>query len=125
MPSEDVDGMDVREVYEATGRAVERARAGEGPSLLVCETYRYRGHYEGDPTRYRTDEEVERWQERDPIETLVSDLVETGGITDAEVEAMHDEAEKRVDEAVEFARESELPEPETAFEGVYAEDLGR
>jgi pyruvate dehydrogenase E1 component alpha subunit len=55
MPSEAVDGMDVRDVYDATSRAVERARAGEGPSLLVCETYRYRGHYEGDPTTYRTD----------------------------------------------------------------------
>jgi pyruvate dehydrogenase E1 component alpha subunit len=125
MPAEEVDGMDVREVYDATSRAVERARAGEGPSLLVCETYRYRGHYEGDPTRYRTDEEVERWQERDPIGTLSADLVEAGELSEDGIESMREDARERVDEAVEFARESDLPEPETAFEGVYAEDLGR
>jgi pyruvate dehydrogenase E1 component alpha subunit len=123
MPSEGVDGMDVRAVYDATTRAVERARAGEGPSLLVCETYRYRGHYEGDPTTYRTDEEVERWQERDPIATLVDDLVGSGDLGEEEVEAMREAAEERVDEAVAFARESDLPDPETAFEGVYAEEL--
>ncbi|PSQ10168.1 ABC transporter substrate-binding protein [Halobacteriales archaeon QS_5_70_15] len=125
MPTEEVDGMDVREVTHATERAVGRARAGEGPSLLVCETYRYRGHYEGDPTRYRTDEEVERWQERDPIETLAAELVEAGDLPESEVEAMRDAAAERVDGAVAFARESDLPDPETAFEGVYAEELGR
>jgi pyruvate dehydrogenase E1 component alpha subunit len=123
MPSEDVDGMDVRDVYDATSRAVERARDGEGPSLLVCETYRYRGHYEGDPTTYRTDEEVERWQERDPIETLTADLVEAGELGEADVESMRADARERVDEAVAFARESDMPDPETAFEGVYAEEL--
>ncbi|MFC6942083.1 thiamine pyrophosphate-dependent dehydrogenase E1 component subunit alpha [Salinirubellus sp. GCM10025818] len=125
MPSETVDGMDVGEVYDATGRAVERARNGEGPSLLICETYRYRGHYEGDPTRYRTDEEVERWQERDPVSTLAADLVEVDGIDEEEVESMREDARERVEAAVEFARESEMPDPETAFEGVYAEDLSR
>ena len=125
MPGETVDGMDVREVYDATSEAVERARAGEGPSLLICETYRYRGHYEGDPTRYRTDEEVERWRERDPISTLSADLVGAGEVTEEEVESMREEARERVDGAVEFARESDTPDPETAFEGVYAEDLSR
>jgi pyruvate dehydrogenase E1 component alpha subunit len=125
MPSGEVDGMDVREVTDATERAVDRARAGEGPSLLVCETYRYRGHYEGDPTRYRTDKEVERWQERDPIETLAAELVEAGDLPESEVEAMREAAAERVDGAVAFARESDLPDPETAFEGVYAEELGR
>jgi pyruvate dehydrogenase E1 component alpha subunit len=125
MPSETVDGMDVAEVYDATSRAVERARSGEGPSLLICETYRYRGHYEGDPTRYRTDEEVERWQERDPIPTLAADLVEGGAIDEKEVESMREDARERVEAAVEFARESGMPDPGTAFEGVYAEDLSR
>ncbi|MEF8840918.1 MAG: thiamine pyrophosphate-dependent dehydrogenase E1 component subunit alpha [Haloarculaceae archaeon] len=123
MPGEEVDGMDVREVYDATIDAVERARDGEGPSLLICETYRYRGHYEGDPTTYRTDEEVERWQERDPIDTLAADLVEAGDLAESEVESMREVAGDRVDEAVAFARESGMPDSETAFEGVYAEEL--
>ena len=101
MPSETVDGMDVGEVYDAASRAVERAREGEGPSLLICETYRYRGHYEGDPTRYRTEEEVERWQERDPISTLAAAVVEADDIDENEVESMREDARERVEAAVE------------------------
>lgn len=123
MPTEIVDGMAVQDVYEATAAAVERARAGDGPSLLVCETYRYRGHYEGDPTTYRTEEEVEQWQERDPIETLVSSLLEAGHLDGDDVEEMRESATERIDDAVEFARESDFPDPETAFEGVYSEEI--
>lgn len=123
MPAETVDGMSVQEVYEATSEAVERARNGEGPSLLVCETYRYRGHYEGDPMSYRTDEEVEEWKARDPIESLESSLVDEGHLNESDVEEMRAEASEQVDEAVEFARESDFPDEETAFEGVYTEEI--
>lgn len=123
MPAEVVDGMSVQEVYETTSAAVERARDGEGPSLLLCETYRYRGHYEGDPTTYRTDDEVEEWRERDPIHTLEQRLVEAGHLDESDVEAMRAAASDRIDEAVEFARESDYPDEETAFEGVYSEEL--
>jgi TPP-dependent pyruvate/acetoin dehydrogenase alpha subunit len=123
MSAETVDGMSVQAVYDATSTAVEQARDGEGPSLLICETYRYRGHYEGDPTTYRTDEEVEEWQERDPIDTLEASLVETGQLGEDDLEAMHTDAEERINEAVEFARDSDFPDEETAFEGIYSEEI--
>lgn len=121
MPAKTVDGMSVRAVYDATSTAIERARNDEGPSLLICETYRYHGHYEGDPTTYRTDEEVEEWQERDPIDTLEASLIEAGYLNEDGLEAMHADAEKRINEAVKFARDSDFPDEEAAFEGIYSE----
>lgn len=123
MPGERIDGMDVLSVYESVEAAVGRAVAGEGPSLVVCDTYRYRGHYEGDPVVYRDEEEVDEWRERDPIETFAARGVERGDFTESDVEAAWDDAEERIDEAVAFARESDDPAPETAFEGVYTEEL--
>lgn len=123
MPAETVDGMSVDEVYETTSEAVEHARRGEGPSLLVCETYRYRGHYEGDPMHYRSEEEMEEWRTRDPIDTLAASLVEAGHLEEADVEQMYDDARHRIDEAVEFARNSDHPDPESAFEDVYSEEI--
>lgn len=123
MPAETVDGMSVGAVHEATQEAVERARAGEGPSLLICETYRYRGHYEGDPMDYRDDQELEEWRERDPVDTFEASLLESGVITESDLESIYEEASDRIDKAVEFARESEYPEPESAFEDVYAEEI--
>jgi pyruvate dehydrogenase E1 component alpha subunit len=123
MPAETVDGMSVDAVYESTKDAVERARAGEGPSLLICETYRYRGHYEGDPMAYRTEEELEEWQQRDPIDTLEASLLESDAVEASEIEAMYETASERIDEAVEFARDSDYPDPETAFEDVYTEEI--
>ncbi|MFO7926779.1 thiamine pyrophosphate-dependent dehydrogenase E1 component subunit alpha [Natronomonas sp.] len=123
MPAETVDGMSVDEVYRATSDAVERARSGNGPSLLICETYRYRGHYEGDQMRYRTEEELEAWKERDPIETLEASLLESYALAPSRLEAFYDEASERIDDAVEFARQSEYPSPEAAFEDVYSEEI--
>jgi pyruvate dehydrogenase E1 component alpha subunit len=123
MPAETVDGMSVDSVYKSTKDAVERARAGEGPSLLICETYRYRGHYEGDPMAYRTEEELEEWQQRDPIDTLEASLLESDAVEASEIEAMYETASERIDEAVEFARDSDYPDPETAFEDVYTEEI--
>ena len=123
MPTEQVDGMDVEAVLAAVEPAVERARAGEGPSLVICDTYRYRGHYEGDPEIYRDESELERWQQRDPIETFRDRLLADGDVDETDVERITEAAESEIDEAVAFARESDLPAPETAFEGVYAEDL--
>lgn len=123
MPAETVDGMSVQAVYDATSTAVQRARDSEGPSLLICETYRYHGHYEGDPTTYRTDEEVEEWQERDPINTLETSLIEAGYLDEDDCEAMRADAEERINEAVKFARDSDFPDEETAFEGIYSEEI--
>ncbi|MCL4507380.1 MAG: thiamine pyrophosphate-dependent dehydrogenase E1 component subunit alpha, partial [Chloroflexi bacterium] len=85
MPGVTVDGNDVLAVYEATRAAVERARSGAGPAFIEGLTYRYRGHYEGDPQLYRTREEVEAWQNRDPIPSFRRVLMERG-IGDAEIE---------------------------------------
>lgn len=123
MPTDVIDGMSVNEVYEAMSDAVERGRGGEGPSLLICETYRYRGHYEGDPMEYRSDEELEEWRRRDPIDTVETSLVESGHVDEADVEEMREDAIQRIDEAVEFARESDYPDPQTAFEDVYSEEI--
>ncbi len=120
MPGETVDGMDVLAVYDAASRAVARARRGEGPSLLECRTYRFVGHFTAERAlglRYRTEEEIARWQARDPLVSYPAWLKERGicdpGVVDAEVEAL-------LDEAVAFARESPFPAAEEALEGMYA-----
>lgn len=123
MPSQEIDGMDVEAVYEAVSDGVNRARSGEGPSFIVCDTYRYRGHYEGDPGKYRDEEEIEQWREKDPITTLSDRLVDEGVLDEEEFEQFYDDAEAEIDEAVEFSRESDMPDPETAFEDVYTEEL--
>jgi len=123
MPTEQIDGMDVEAMYETVTEGVERARAGEGPMLIICDTYRYHGHYEGDPEVYRGEEEIETWKQRDPVETFTDQLLEEGTIKTDDVEELYEAAESEIDEAVEFARESDMPEPETAFEDVYTEEL--
>lgn len=123
MPAVAVDGMSVNEVYESTKDAVERARTGDGPTLLICETYRYRGHYEGDQMDYRSEEELEEWRERDPIDTLATSLVDSGYLDEAEIEEIYEDRRQRIDEAVQFARDSSYPDPETAFEDVYSEEI--
>ncbi len=123
IPGIDVDGMDVEAVRQHAATVIERARHGEGPSLLVCETYRFRGHYEGDDCGYRPDGELEEWQARDPLERYPEQLVEDGDLSDAEWEDMRADIEAEIDEAVEFARESPMPDPEAAYEGLYAEGV--
>ena len=123
MPSEEVDGMDADAVYEAVTDGVDRARNGKGPSFVVCDTYRYRGHYEGDQGEYRDEDELEHWRSKDPISTLSDRLIEESLVNEDDVEQMEADAEAEIDEAVEFARESDMPDPETAFEDVYTEEL--
>lgn len=123
MPAERIDGMAVNEVYEAVSEAVDRARADQGPSLLICETYRYRGHYEGDTMDYRPEGELEEWREQDPIDTLAESLVNDDELNKRDIEMMYDDAEERIDEAVKFARNSDTPDPESASDGVYTEEL--
>lgn len=120
IPGRTVDGMDVFAVFEAAQEAVERARAGGGPSLLECVTYRYHGHSKSDRQRYRTREEVERWRARDPIERLRGRL-EAQGLLDPEAyEALAAAARERVEDAVRFAEASPEPDPATLLEDVYA-----
>lgn len=114
-----VDGNDVLAVYEATRTAAARARAGEGPTFIEAKTYRYRGHYEGDPMVYRTREEMEFWRKRDPIAAFRQRLLEEAGLPADTLEATREEVMATLDEAVQFAVDSPQPQPESALEGVY------
>ena len=111
MPGEAVDGMDVLAVREVVARAVERARRGQGPSLIEARTYRFRGHSMRDPSAavYRTKEEVEREKERDPLRLFRERCFKEGILTEADVRAIDKEINDLVDEAVAFADAS--PEP--------------
>jgi TPP-dependent pyruvate/acetoin dehydrogenase alpha subunit len=120
MPGTTVDGNDVIAVYEATRAAVECARNGQGPAFIEGLTYRYRGHYEGDPQVYRSREEVEAWQGRDPIPHFRRRLVEHG-IGEAEIEDVEGQVFTLVDEAVSFARQAAPAKVEDALSGVYGD----
>ncbi len=116
-----VDGMDVLAVYEAAKAAIERARRGEGPSLLDCKTYRYYGHFEGDPMVYRSREEIEEWRKRDPIRLFKERLIRMGVATEHELEALREKALKEVEEAVSRAEEDPYPEPSEAYTDVFTD----
>jgi pyruvate dehydrogenase E1 component alpha subunit len=120
MPGISADGMDVMSVFESTRRAVDRARAGDGPSLIVSTTYRFEGHNIGDPQPYRAKGEVEEWRKRDSIERFRDQLIDEGVATLAETEAIERSIQERIEEAVEFARNSPEPELSSLEEDVYA-----
>ncbi len=122
IPGRSVDGNDVLAVYEATLEAVERARAGDGPSLVELKTYRIREFAEAGPfpTGYRDPQEIESWQRRDPIDRFRSELLERGVLTEQSVEEIARKAEVEMRAAQEFAEESEFPAPEDAFTDLYA-----
>jgi acetoin:2,6-dichlorophenolindophenol oxidoreductase subunit alpha len=115
-----VDGSDVPEVYDAFGEYLARARAGEGPMLLECLTYRRRGHYEGDPEKYRDPVAEQEWAERDPVARLTARALEEGWIGHELAASIEREAAADIEEAVRFARDSPFPEPDMAAELVYA-----
>jgi len=119
IPGVVVDGMDVLAVYEEVGKAVARARAGEGPTLIEAKTYRYRGQFEGDPEVYRTKKETQEWRKKDPIGKFREQLIETGVLTKKSVEEMDREIQEEIDKAVKFALGSPFPEPQEALEYVY------
>jgi len=119
MPGEQVDGMDVIAVYEAVKRAVERARNGEGPTLLEVKTYRFRGHSMTDPAYYRTREEEHEWRNtRDPIGIFEKKLLEQGVATQAELEKNDERATQVAEDAAEFAENSPYPSPEELYADV-------
>ena len=123
IPSEVVDGMDVLAVREAVLRAVERARAGEGPSLIECKTYRWYGHSRSDPRVYRTKEEEKEWREKDPIPALSRRLVEGKVATQAEVDDVLAKAQEAVAKATEFALNAPMPPASEVEQDVYAPDF--
>jgi pyruvate dehydrogenase E1 component alpha subunit len=118
IPAEAVDGQDVLAVFEAATRAVGRARRGDGPSFLVCSTYRYQGHHVGDVDRsyYRSKDEENRWQtERDPITLLAARLGDDG-----EVERIRERVEAEIDDAVAYALDAPFPDRGEVTNHVYA-----
>ncbi len=120
MPGVTVDGQDVLAVREAAVTAVERARAGQGPSLIECMTYRYYGHHQGDDTqRYRSKAEEEEARSRDCIRTFREQLRGQGSVRQEELDAIDEANRKKIDEAVAFAETSPLPQPADLFTHVY------
>ncbi|MHB9038166.1 MAG: thiamine pyrophosphate-dependent dehydrogenase E1 component subunit alpha [Armatimonadota bacterium] len=115
MPGVTVDGNKVDEVYAAAAEAVSKARAGEGPTLIECKTYRIRGHFEGDDALYRTKEEVETARESDPIEYWKKALISEGTITEQDFLALNDKINELIAQAAQFADESPYPSPEDAL----------
>jgi acetoin:2,6-dichlorophenolindophenol oxidoreductase subunit alpha len=118
MPGITVDGNDVLAVYETMQAAVQRARAGQGPTFIEGLTYRYRGHYEGDPMVYRPKGEVEQWQQLDPIPRCKKALLERG-VAEADVEETEGGVFMSIDEAVRFAKAAPPARVEDALAGVY------
>ncbi len=117
MPGVTVDGNDVFAVYEAVQEAVERARKGEGPTLIECKTYRWQGHHVGDPATYRPDEEKAEWMEREPI----GQLEKLGLLTDAEIQEIKDGVEQEIAAACKFAEESEYPDVSEAYTDLFVD----
>ena len=119
MPSFPVDGMKCETVHEAIASAVERARKGDGPTLLEIKTYRYRGHSMSDPATYRTKEEVEEYKAKDPIDHTLDILKKNKWITDAQIEATDARIKSQVEDSVKFAEESPYPDPSELYKDVY------
>jgi pyruvate dehydrogenase E1 component alpha subunit len=123
MPTAQVDGQDVRAVYAAARQAVDRARHGDGPSFLLCDTYRYYGHHVGDVQRgyYRTKEEEEHWRtQRDPITLLGAWLTEQGITDAASLGAVRDDVQREIESGVQFALDAPYPDPSEVTQDVYA-----
>jgi pyruvate dehydrogenase E1 component alpha subunit len=122
MPGVVVDGNDVVEVYGAVSKAVRRARAAEGPTLIECKTYRWRGHHEGDPNqgrRYRTTAEIEEWKKKDPIPRLAENLLEQKTLTKKRMASIEAKINEEIDQAFAYANGSAFPSVEEMFEDVF------
>ena len=120
MPGVTVDGFNPFAVYGATKEAVERARAGEGPTLVVAKFFRYIGHFVADDQHYRDLKTVEPWMQLDPILRMTRFLVESGVAGEAAIETIKVDAKKAIDEAIEFGKRSPEPTPDQLFEDLYA-----
>lgn len=114
-----VDGMDVMAVREATLRAIERARNESLPTLLEIRAYRYMGHSMSDPGKYRTTEEIKKYQERDPIVLFKDSLKEAKVFTDKDFEEIENQAKEATERAVKFAEESSLPDESELFTDIF------
>lgn len=119
MKSVIIDGNDVIKVYETSLEAVKKAREGGGPTFIECKTYRWRGHWEGDPQPYRTQDEVEEWKLKCPLIRFRKYLIENKVERKQDLERIDKEIEDELQKAIEFARISPFPDPREALEDVY------
>jgi pyruvate dehydrogenase E1 component alpha subunit len=120
IPASTVDGNDLFAVREAMRRAVEKCRAAKGPVFVECLTHRLRGHYEGDPAKYRELSQLAEWKRQDPIARVSRALKSKKAITDKELESIESEARERVEKAAEFSLSSPWPAPNNVDDQVYA-----
>ncbi|MBN2031964.1 MAG: thiamine pyrophosphate-dependent dehydrogenase E1 component subunit alpha [Deltaproteobacteria bacterium] len=126
IPGVCVDGNDVLAVRKACIEATARARKGEGPTLLECQTYRWGGHFTADDGKYRPDEEVRHWkEERDPIGNLARDMLGSGEIDQQEIDVIHREVKEEVEKAFRYAQESNPADVDGMLRGVYYESPTR
>lgn len=117
-----VDGNNVIAVFEAVSEAKQRALEGCGPALIEAKTYRFRGHYEGDPQVYRKPGEMEEWKKRDPIPTFRKTLLDSGKFSENDLQTIETSVRQQLDEAVQYAKSAPMPQPEEALAGVYGDD---
>ena len=120
IPGVRVNGFNVIEVYEAAVEAVSRARQGEGPTLLVTESYRIDGHYAGEPEVYRSRSEVEKYKKKEPIGCFRKYLIGEGISEEGELSDIDSEVKQEIAEAIEFAKQSPEPDPSTAMDYIFA-----
>jgi TPP-dependent pyruvate/acetoin dehydrogenase alpha subunit len=119
-PGVAINGNDILAVYQATQGAIQRARSGEGPTLIECKTYRWHGHSEHDKAFYRTDEELAMWRSRDPVPTFTTYLQARGILADEVLKSIEDRAKAVVDDAVKATEAAPEPDPEDAVTDLYA-----
>lgn len=125
IPGTVVDGNDVFAVMAAVKVAADRARKGDGPSLVECKTYRHHGHYEGDPQVYKSRDEIEKWKQRDPIVLLRTDIVANGMASAEEMTALENEVMQEIENAVAFSKDSPYPDASETTTEVYSSDNER
>jgi len=121
MPSKGIDAMSVEEVHKSIEEAAERARKGDGPTLLEFRTYRYKGHSMSDPAKYRTKDEVEEYKSKDPVEQVRQAILKKKYATEDDLKEIEKKVKDQVAEAVKFAEESDYPDPSEAYKDVYAQ----
>jgi len=121
MPNEAVDGMQPETVYEAIGKAAKHIRSGKGPYFLEIKTYRYKGHSVSDPAKYRTKDELNDYKDKDPIKVTEKRILENKMATEPEIKAIKDKIKKLIEEAVEFAENSDYPDGALLYEDNYVQ----
>jgi len=119
MPADKADGMTPEAVHDSISRAVKRAREGDGPTLIEFKTYRYKGHSISDPQKYRSKEEVDEYKDQDPINKVISTILENGFAVQSDLDAIDSKIHEIVEESVRFAEESPFPDDSEVYKDVY------